>query len=176
MGHGNFDPVNPHRRDGRSRPARVSPRNEPQLGASFDRRPASADGAAGVPSGSVRSGARQPPRQVHPAGLSCLDCGSLTDLLDGYRPVESLHPSAECGCCGCRLATDVELGAASQPFVEIPQEASFDGCPAPEILSMDLAVRTRPIHLRSSETGHSRSGAFNLRLSAYPVPRQGRLR
>jgi hypothetical protein len=60
------------------------------------------------------------------AELLCLHCGAEMRLLEGQRLGGSLHLSAVCPRCGCLRATCVELTPASQRFLELPQEASFD--------------------------------------------------
>jgi len=58
--------------------------------------------------------------------LLCPHCGVEMRLLEDLQLGDSLHLSAECPRCGCLRVTTVELTAASQRFLEIPQEASFD--------------------------------------------------
>jgi hypothetical protein len=65
------------------------------------------------------------PRSGHD-DLLCLHCGATMRLLEGEQLGASLRLSAECPRCGCLRATYIELAAAPQRFLEIPQEASFD--------------------------------------------------
>ena len=58
--------------------------------------------------------------------LLCLHCGGMMRVLEDRRIGAAIHLSAECPRCGCLRATYVDLTPASQRFLELPQEASFD--------------------------------------------------
>jgi hypothetical protein len=66
------------------------------------------------------------PSATRRGDLLCPHCGAPMRLIEDWPIGPVLHLSAECRRCGCLRASYVELSPAPQPFLEPPQEASFD--------------------------------------------------